>query len=65
MGLFSFIHSFILIRSFILETYIAPLQDTTTRRRPEPSHGQRRNISWHKRCFTNVLDFHDICTYFI
>ena len=34
------IHSF--IHSFILETYIAPLQDNTTQRRSQPSHGQRR-----------------------
>ena len=26
------------IHSFILETYIAPLQDTTTQRRSQPSH---------------------------
>jgi len=30
------------IHSFILETYIAPLQDTTTQRRSQPIHGQRR-----------------------
>src|SRR6218665_1955728 len=30
------------IHSFILETYIAPLQDTITQRRSQPSHGQRR-----------------------
>src|SRR6218665_1839562 len=30
-------HSF--IYSFILGTYIAPLQDTTTQRRSQPSHG--------------------------
>src|SRR6218665_3300314 len=33
-----YIHSF--IHSFILETYIAPLQETTTQRRSQPSHGQ-------------------------
>src|SRR6218665_4029120 len=33
---FKFIHS------FILETYIAPLQETTTQRRSQPSHGQKR-----------------------
>jgi len=33
--------------SFILETYIAPLRDTTTQRRSQPSHGQRRN-TWGK-----------------
>src|SRR6218665_493157 len=30
------------IHSFILEIYIAPLQDTTTQRRLQTSHGQRR-----------------------
>src|SRR6218665_1405498 len=30
------------IHSFILETYIAPLQETTTQRRSQPSHGQKR-----------------------
>src|SRR6218665_77618 len=30
------------IHSFILETYIAPLQETTTQRRSQPSHGQNR-----------------------
>src|SRR6218665_3103011 len=34
------VHSF--IHSFILETYIAPLQETTTQRRSQPSHGQKR-----------------------
>src|SRR6218665_491470 len=33
------------IHSFILETYIAPLQETTTQRRPQPSHGQKRRTS--------------------
>ena len=33
------------IHSFILETYIAPLQDTTTQRSSHPSHGQRRRTS--------------------
>jgi len=28
--------------SFIVKTYIAPLQDTTTQRRSQPSRGQRR-----------------------
>ena len=28
--------------SFILETYIAPLQETTTQRRSQPSHGQKK-----------------------
>src|SRR6218665_3526686 len=28
--------------SFILKTYIAPLQETTTQRRSQPSHGQKR-----------------------
>src|SRR6218665_2599330 len=37
--LYSFIHS------FILETYIAPLQDTATQRRSQPSHGQRRRMA--------------------
>src|SRR6218665_2905099 len=36
------------IHSFILETYIAPLQETTTRRRSQPSHGQKRRTS--ERC---------------
>jgi len=36
----SFIHSFI-------ETYIAPLQESTTQKRSQPSHGQRR--TW-ERC---------------
>jgi len=35
-------HTYLFIHSFILETYIAPLQDTTTQRRSQPSHGQRR-----------------------
>src|SRR6218665_2059229 len=35
-----FSHSFIL--SFILETYMAPLQDTTSQRLSQASHGQRR-----------------------
>jgi len=30
------------IHSFILETYIAPLQETTTQRRSQPSHEQKR-----------------------
>jgi len=33
------------IHSFILETYVAPLQDTTTLRRSQPSHSQRRRTS--------------------
>src|SRR6218665_309854 len=33
------------IHSFILETYIAPLQETTTQRCSQPSHGQRRRTS--------------------
>src|SRR6218665_3595475 len=28
------------VKSFFFETYIAPLQDTTTQRRSQPSHGQ-------------------------
>ena len=36
----SIIHSF--MHSFILETYIAPLQDTTTQGRSQPSQGQGR-----------------------
>src|SRR6218665_2471358 len=36
------------IHSFILETYIAPRQETTTQRRPQPSHGQKRRTS--ERC---------------
>ena len=35
------------IHSFIPETYIAPLQDTTTQRHSQPSHGQRRK-TWGK-----------------
>ena len=42
----SFIHLF--IHSFILETYIAPHQETTTQRRYQPSDRQRR-WTW-KRC---------------
>src|SRR6218665_28759 len=30
------------INSFILETYMAPLQETTTQRRSQPSHGQKK-----------------------
>jgi len=30
------------IHSFILETYIVPLQEITTQRRSQPSHDQRR-----------------------
>src|SRR6218665_503092 len=33
-----------LIHSFILETYIAPLQETTTQRRSQPSHGQKEGL---------------------
>src|SRR6218665_1576290 len=36
--------------SFILETYIAPLQGTTTQRRSQPSHGQRRRTSESEKC---------------
>src|SRR6218665_881285 len=36
------------IHSFVLETYIAPLQETTTQRRSQPSHGHKRKTS--KRC---------------
>ena len=38
------IHSF--IHSFILETYIAPFQETrpTTQRRSQPSHGQKKDF---------------------
>src|SRR6218665_1744232 len=36
------------IHSFILETYIAPLQETTTQRCSQPSHGQKRRTS--ERC---------------
>jgi len=32
----------IIIYSFIHSTYIAPLQDTTTRRHSQPSHAHRR-----------------------
>src|SRR6218665_1979717 len=34
----SFIHSF----SFVLESCVAPLQEITTHRRSQPSHGQRK-----------------------
>ena len=37
----------IFIQSVILETYIAPLQNTTTQRRSQPSHGQRKK-TWGK-----------------
>src|SRR6218665_3227250 len=43
-SLSGFIHSF--IHSFW--TYIAPLQETTTQRRSQPSHGQKRRTS--ERC---------------
>jgi len=43
-----FIHSFWNIYSFILETYTAPLQETTTQNRSQPSHGERRR-TW-QRC---------------
>src|SRR6218665_3803706 len=33
------------IHSFVLETYIEPLQETTTQRCSQPSHGQRRRTS--------------------
>src|SRR6218665_966052 len=36
------------LHSFILETYIAPLQEPTTQRRSQPSHGQKRRTS--ERC---------------
>src|SRR6218665_3577620 len=36
------------IHSFIHETYIALLQETTTQRRSQPSHGQKRRTS--ERC---------------
>jgi len=36
------------LHSFILETYIAPLQETTTQRRSQPSHGQKTRTS--ERC---------------
>src|SRR6218665_3994321 len=41
---FTFFTYFMLIHSFILETYIAPLQETrpTTQRCSQPSHGQKR-----------------------
>ena len=41
---YPFSYSLNFIHSFILETYIAPLQDTTTQRRSQPSHGQRRSL---------------------
>jgi len=48
------IHSF--IHSFILETYIAPLQETTTQRRSQPSHGQY--LSWLELVFTRQRRHH-------
>src|SRR6218665_4018783 len=36
------------IHSFILETYIEPLRETTTQRRSQPSHEQKRRTS--ERC---------------
>src|SRR6218665_671331 len=39
---------FVNFHSFILETYIAPLQETTTQRRAQPSHGQKGRTS--ERC---------------
>src|SRR6218665_1171243 len=39
---------FLFIHSFILETYIAPLQETTTQRHSPPGHGQKRRTS--ERC---------------
>src|SRR6218665_3184833 len=38
----------IFIHSFILETCIAPLPETTTQRRSQPSHGRKRRTS--ERC---------------
>ena len=35
------------IHSIVMETYIAPLKETTTQKRSQPSHGQRR--TW-ERC---------------
>src|SRR6218665_940823 len=32
------------LHSFILEIYIAPLQETTTQRRSQPSHGQKEGL---------------------
>src|SRR6218665_1427178 len=40
--------TFLLIHSFILETYIAYLQETTTQRRSQLSHGLKRRAS--ERC---------------
>src|SRR6218665_2343222 len=40
--------SAIVIHSFILETYVAPLQETTTQRRSQPSHEQNTRTS--ERC---------------
>jgi len=34
------------IHSFILETYIAPVEETTTQRRSQPSHGQKRRTTY-------------------
>src|SRR6218665_2995482 len=40
----------LLIHSFIMGTCVAPLQDTTTKRRSQPSHGRRtklpKNVCW-------------------
>src|SRR6218665_1069936 len=41
---FTFFTYFTFIHSFILETYIAPLQETTTQRRSQPSHGQKEGL---------------------
>src|SRR6218665_2976140 len=43
------------IHSFIHETFIVPLQDTTTQRRSQPSHGQRRRILPNKLVFGLLL----------
>ena len=46
--LHTYIHTCTLIHSVILETSIAPLQETTTERCSQPTQGQRRRTS--ERC---------------
>src|SRR6218665_1036069 len=43
------------IHSFILETYIEPLQETTTQRRSQPSHTRLWNTEIHD-CGSNIND---------
>jgi len=44
--------------SFILETYIASLQETTTHRHSQPSHGQKRRTSESRACFKKNSSLH-------